>query len=198
MAQFNKDALAFKYNNETLYEVVMIADHNGTIINPITGSALPSAFATLNNFGETGTNHFHIQEDYIPVFGIRANPTSSTFFRLINFNLILDAGATGVIGYRWHMNPTLATPYTWTNLNADIQYVTFDDVNGTPNNITSDTVVHSTAIVGGQHIGAESNLTPEMKAFPFAPGGIEMFLEVRRLDSSVAQEFRYAMTMAIS
>jgi hypothetical protein len=199
MAQFNKDTVAFKYNNETLYEVVMIADNNGSIINPVIGAPLPSSFATLNNFGGNGTvSHFHVSENYIPIFGIRAHPTSSTFFRLINMNFILDAGETGILGFRWHMNPTLDTAYTWSDLNNDVQYVTFDDITGTPNNISSNTVVHSIALVGGQHLGAESQLTPEMKAFPLSPNGIEMFLEVRRLDSAVTREMRYCMTMAIA
>ena len=199
MAQFNIDSQSFKSNNETLYEVVMIGDGNGNVVNPLIGAALPSAFVTVDNFGGNGVvNKFVVSEDYIPVFGIRAKPTSSTFFRLINMDMILDAGETGVLGFRWHMNPTLDSPYTWTDLSNDVQYVTFDDHTGTPNNISSDTNVHTIGLVGGQHIGSEHHLTNEMKAFPFTPNGIEMFLEVRRLDSAVDQGFRYCMTMAVA
>ena len=54
-------------------------------------------------------------------------------------------------------------------------------------------MVHSRALVGK----STSDLTTEMKQFPFTDGGIEMFLEIRRLDGGARQDLFYHATMGI-
>jgi len=202
MAQFNKSNDNFVPNGKSLFEVSMLADGNGNLIstaNPLPVSSalqsIPSQFATLNNFDDDTNKGWDVQDDYLPVFGIRVKPGSDTVFKLINFNITLNGGSSVVMGYRWHMNPTLNNGYTWTDLGSTgIQYVKFDDVDETPNEITSSTEVHSKTLVGK----STSDLTEEMKVFPFTDGGIEMFLEIRRLDSGAKQDLWYDLTFAIN
>jgi hypothetical protein len=52
---------------------------------------------------------------------------------------------------------------------------------------------HSRAMVGK----TTNELTPEMKNFPFTDGGIEMFLEMRRLDGGATQDMFYHLTFGI-
>jgi len=158
------------------------------------GASIPSEFATLNNFEDDNNKGWDIQDEYLPVFGIRVKPGSEISFRLINFNITLNGGNSVVMGYRWHMNPTLADEFSWDDLyETNIQYVKFDDVDETPNEITSNTEVHSKTLVGK----STSDLTEEMKLFPFTDGGIEMFLEIRRLDAASKQDLFYDLTFAI-
>lgn len=158
------------------------------------GASIPSEFATLNNFEDDNNKGWDIKDEYLPVFGIRVKPGSEISFRLINFNITLNGGNSVVMGYRWHMNPTLADEFSWDDLyETNIQYVKFDDVDGTPNEITSNTEVHSKTLVGK----SISDLTEEMKLFPFTDGGIEMFLEIRRLDAASKQDLFYDLTFAI-
>jgi hypothetical protein len=92
------------------------------------------------------------------------------------------------------MNPTLDAAYTWVDLGStNIQYVKFDDIDGTPNEITSDSMVHSKCMVGK----STSDLTEEMKQTSFEDGGFEMFLEIRRLDGGSTQDMFYHLTMGI-
>ena len=186
-----------------------IANENGEIVTTdnrfpvdITGQTVyingyhqPSAFAAIDNYDDAGSNiGWKFQDDWIPVFGIRVKPDSNGEFHLIDFSITLNGGASVVAGYRWHMNPTLDAAYTWVDLGSTgIQYVKFEDIDGTPNEITSDTMVHSRALVGK----STSDLTPEMKQFPFTDGGIEMFLEIRRLDGGATQDMFYHLTMGI-
>lgn len=194
MAQYNKNTSAFLSQSTSLFEVVMLADASGSVITP-TGSHPPSAFAAIDNYDDAGTNiGWKFQDDWIPVFGLRVKPDSEKEFHLIDFSITLNGGTSVVAGYRWHMNPTLDAAYTWSDLGSTgVQYVKFEDIDGTPNEITSDTMVHSQAMVGK----TTNELTPEMKQFPFTDGGIEMFLEVRRLDGGTTQDLFYHLTMGI-
>jgi hypothetical protein len=194
MAQYNKQKTSFLDNNKSLYEVVMLADASGNIITPSGGHPI-SNFAAIDNYDDAGNNvGWKFQDDWIPVFGIRVKPNSGTEFHLIDFSITLNGGTSVVAGYRWHMNPTLDSAYTWVDSGSTgIQYVKFEDIDGTPNEITSDTMVHSKAMVGK----STQDLTPEMKNFPFTDGGIEMFLEIRRLDGGATQDMFYHMTMGI-
>jgi len=193
MAQYNKNTSSFLAQNTSLYEVIMLADASGNVITP-SGTYTPSAFASFDNYDDAGSNvGWKFQDDWIPLFGLRVKPSSGAQFNLLDFSVTLNGGNQVVAGYRWHMNPTLDSAYTWTDLNSSIQYVKFDDIDGTPNEITSDTMVHSKALVGK----STSDLTPEMKQFPFTDGGIEMFLEVRRLDGGSTQDLFYHATMGI-
>jgi hypothetical protein len=155
----------------------------------------PSAFAAIDNYDDAGSNAgWKFQDDWIPAFGLRVKPGSETEFHLIDFSVTLNGGTSVVAGYRWHMNATLRDAYTWVDLGSTgIQYVKFDDIDDTPNLITSDTMVHSKAMVGK----STQDLTPEMKTFPFTDGGIEMFLEIRRLDGGGTQDMFYHLTMGI-
>jgi hypothetical protein len=193
MAQFRKDISQFLPDNKTLYEVVMLADANGSLISP-SGYHPITAFASFDNYDDAGSNiGWKFQDDWIPLFGIRVKPGSEKEFHLLDFSIALNGGASVVVGYRWHMNPTLDAAYTWLDLNDSIQYVKFQDIDGTPNLITSNTMVHSKCLVGK----STSDLTQEMKTFPFTDGGIEMFLEVRRLDGGATQDLFYHLTMGI-
>ena len=168
----------------------------------ITGQAVytngyhqPSAFAAIDNYDDAGSNvGWKFQDDWIPAFGLRVKPGSETEFHLVDFSITLNGGTSVVAGYRWYMNATLRDSYTWVDLGSTgIQYVKFDDIDGTPNLITSDTMVHSKAMVGK----STQDLTPEMKNFPFTDGSPEMFLEIRRLDGGATQDMFYHLTMGI-
>ena len=203
MANFRKDTQAFLNDSKTIFEVPMIATKDGQVVSntnpfPVTidPAHQPSAFASFDNYDDAGSNvGWKFQDDWIPLFGLRVKPDSEAEFHLLDFSITLNGGASVVAGYRWHMNPTLDSAYTWVDLNSSIQYVKFDDIDGTPNEITSypSTMVHSRALVGK----SSSDLTPEMKQFPFTDGGIEMFLEVRRLDGGATQDLFYHLTMGI-
>jgi hypothetical protein len=205
MAQFSTKRNKFLENSNKIYEVMMISSNkSGAIVDidnplPVTidPQHTPSAFASFDNYDDAGNNvGWKFQDDWIPLFGLRVKPGSEAEFHLLDFSITLNGGASVVAGYRWHMNPTLDSAYTWVDLNSsDIQYVKFDDIDGTPNEITSypSTMVHSRALVGR----STSDLTPEMKQFPFTDGGIEMFLEVRRLDGGATQDLFYHATMGI-
>ena len=203
MANFRKDRQEFLADSKTIYEVPMIATKDGEVVSntnpfPVTidPAHQPSAFASFDNYDDAGSNvGWKFQDDWIPLFGLRVKPDSEAEFHLLDFSITLNGGASVVAGYRWHMNPTLDSAYTWVDLNSSIQYVKFDDIDGTPNEITSypSTMVHSRALVGK----SSSDLTPEMKQFPFTDGGIEMFLEVRRLDGGATQDLFYHLTMGI-
>ena len=194
MAQWIKENQAMGPNSNNVFEVIMLADASGDVISP-SGSHPPSAFAAIDNYDDAGTNiGWKFQDDWIPVFGLRVKPDSGAEFHLLDFSITLNGGTSVVAGYRWHMNATLDDAYTWTELRSTgIQYVKFDDIDGTTNEITSDTMVHSRALVGK----STADLTPEMKQFPFTDGGIEMFLEVRRLDGGATQDLFYHLTMGI-
>lgn len=193
MAQYKTDG---KY-----HEVMLIADANGVIVSddnplPVTidPAHQPTSFAAFDNYDDAGNNEgWNFQDDWIPVFGIRANPSTTDEFHLLDFSITLNGGDAVVAGYRWHMNATLDSAYTWTDLGTAVQYVKFDDIGGTPNEITSDTMVHSRSLVGK----STGDLTSEMKKFPFTAGGIEMFLEIRRLDGSATQDMYYHATLGI-
>jgi hypothetical protein len=180
--------------NRDIHEVVMLADASGNVITPSGGHPI-SNFAAIDNYDDAGSNAgWRFQDDWIPAFGLRIKPDSGTKFHLIDFSITLNGGTSVVAGYRWHMNPTLDAAYTWVDLGSTgIQYVKFEDIDGTPNQITSNTMVHSKAMVGK----STQDLTPEMKHFPFTDGGIEMFLEIRRLDGGATQDMFYHMTMGI-
>ena len=203
MANFRKDTQAFLNDSKTIFEVPMIATKDGQVVSntnpfPVTidPAHQPSAFASFDNYDDAGSNvGWKFQDDWIPLFGLRVKPDSEAEFHLLDFSITLNGGASVVAGYRWHMNPTLDSAYTWVDLNSSIQYVKFDDIDGTPNEITSypSTMVHSRSLVGK----STSDLTPEMKQFPFTDGGIEMFLEVRRLDGGATQDLFYHLTMGI-
>ena len=202
MAQYRTDSQEYTGNGGSIFETNMIATPDGEVIslsNPLpvavtSSQPMPSAFATLNNFDINVGSGFAIRDDYVPVFGLRVKPGSGTTFNLISFQVTLNGGLSVTVGYIWHMNPTLSISYSWTDLGSTgIQYVQLDDVDGTPNSIISDTEVHSRTLVGK----SSSDLTPEMKSFPFTDGGIEMFLEIRRLDGGAKQDLWYDMTMAI-
>ena len=193
MAQYIKTLQNLGPNANNVYEVVMLADESGNVISPA-GGHQPSAFASFDNYDDAGSNAgWKFQDDWIPLFGLRVKPGSGAEFHLLDFSITLNGGASVVAGYRWHMNATLDSAYTWVDLNDSVQYVKFDDIDGTPNEITSDTVVHSRALVGK----STGDLTPEMKQFPFTDGGIDMFLEVRRLDGGATQDLFYHATMGI-
>lgn len=210
MAQFNIDTGSLDPKISSRYEVMYLANGaNGDIVTTdnrfpvdITGQTVftngyhqPSAFAAIDNYDDAGTNiGWKFQDDWIPIFGLRVKPGSGKEFHLIDFSITLNGGTSVVAGYRWHMNPTLDAAYTWVDLKTTgIQYVKFDDIDGTPNEITSDTMVHSQSMVGK----TTNELTPEMKTFPFTDGGIEMFLEIRRLDGGTTQDAFYHLTMGI-
>ena len=203
MANFRKDTQAFLNDSKTIFEVPMIATKDGQVVSntnpfPVTidPAHQPSAFAAIDNYDDAGSNvGWKFQDDWIPLFGLRVKPDSEAEFHLLDFSITLNGGASVVAGYRWHMNPTLDSAYTWVDLNSSIQYVKFDDIDGTPNEITSypSTMVHSRALVGK----STSDLISEMKQFPFTDGGIEMFLEVRRLDGGATQDLFYHLTMGI-
>ena len=203
MANFRKDRQEFLADSKTIYEVPMIATKDGQVVSntnpfPVTidPAHQPSAFASFDNYDDAGSNvGWKFQDDWIPLFGLRVKPDSEAEFHLLDFSITLNGGASVVAGYRWHMNPTLDSAYTWVDLNSSIQYVKFDDIDGTPNEITSypSTMVHSRALVGK----STSDLISEMKQFPFTDGGIEMFLEVRRLDGGATQDLFYHLTMGI-
>lgn len=191
----NKLVRAMKYDSDgepVLRVSIENIEDNAGWTSPST--SMPSGFATLNNFEDDNNRGWDIQDSYLPLFGIRVKPGSETEFHLINFNITLNGGNQVVVGYQWHMNPTLRDAYSWTDLGTTgIQYVKFDDVDDSPNLITSNTEVHSKTLVGK----STSDLTDEMKQFPFTDGGIEMFLEIRRLDGGSKQDLWYDMTMAI-
>lgn len=181
-------------------DLTMAMDYNANgqpviRVSSATDPHMPSAFAAFDNYDDKGNNRgWEFQDDWIPLFGLRVKPGSGTEFHLLDFSITLNGGNQVVAGYRWHMNPTLNSAYTWVDLGSTgIQYVKFDDIDGTPNEITSDTMVHSRALVGK----STGDLTPEMKQFPFTDGGIEMFLEVRRLDGGATQDLFYHATMGI-
>jgi hypothetical protein len=194
MAQYNKNADAFLNQNKSLYEVVMLADGEGNLITPA-GIHPLSEFAAIDNYDDAGSNiGWKFQDDWIPVFGLRVKPDSGAEFHLLDFSITLNGGTSVVAGYRWYMNATLRDAYTWVDLGSTgIQYVKFDDIDGTPNEITSDSMSHSRAMVGK----TTNDLTQEMKQFPFTDGGIEMFLDIRRLDGGATQDMFYHMTMGI-
>ena len=208
MAVYNTSTEAYD-NGEGLTETSLITLKDGTVVDPnnrfpvdITGQTVyingyhpPSAFAALDNYDDAGNNAgWKFQDDWIPMFGLRVKPSSGAEFHLMDFSITLNGGTSVVVGYRWHMNPTLDAAYTWTDLKTTgIQYVKFDDIDGTPNEITSDTLVHSKCLVGK----STSDLTPEMKQFPFTDGGIMMFLEVRRLDAGATQDLFYHATLGL-
>jgi hypothetical protein len=187
-------------NPLTIDGTVTIQDGGGSITVDGTVSvvptALPSQFTAIDNYDDKGNNQgWEFQDDWIPLFGLRVKPGSGTEFHLLDFSITLNGGTSVVAGYRWHMNPTLDAAYTWVDLKSTgIQYVKFDDIDGTPNEITSDTMVHSRTLVGKS---TSLELTPEMKQFPFTDGGIEMFLEIRRLDGGATQDLFYHLTMGI-
>ena len=179
-----------------------IADNTGTPIsttNPLAVTVDPAhrpvAFASFDNYDDAGSNiGWKFQDDWIPLLGLRVKPASGKEFHLLDFTITLNGGTSVVAGYRWHMNPTLDSAYSWTDLGSTgVQYVKFDDIDGTPNEITSDTLVHSKCLVGK----STSDLTPEMKQFPFTDGGIMMFLEVRRLDAGATQDLFYHATLGL-
>jgi hypothetical protein len=172
-----------------------IESNAGIIYVSDTSSHPVSEFACIDNYDDAGTNiGWKFQDDWIPIFGLRVKPGSEREFHLIDFSITLNGGTSVVAGYRWHQNPTLNATYTWTDLKTTgVQYVKFEDTDGTPNQITSDTMVHSQALVGK----TTNELTPEMKMFPFTDGGIEMFLEIRRLDGGATQDLFYHLTMGI-
>jgi hypothetical protein len=191
MAVYRKDSATFLAQNTSLFEVVMLADASGRVITPSGGHPV-TGFVAVDNYDDAGTNAgWKFQDDWIPVFGIRIKPDSGAEAHLLDFSITLNGGDSVVAGYRWHMNPTLDSAYTWVDLNSSIQYVKFQDIDGTPNEITSNTMVHSRALVGK----STADLTPEMKNFPFTDGGIEMFLEIRRLDAGSTQDMFYHFTM---
>jgi hypothetical protein len=194
MAQFSNQKNGFLNNNENTFEVVMLADASGNVITPSGGHPI-SNFASIDNYDDAGSNiGWKFQDDWIPVFGLRVKPGSDVEFHLIDFSITLNGGTSVVAGYRWYMNATLRDAYTWVDLGSTgIQYVKFDDIDGTPNQITSDSMSHSKAMVGK----STQDLTPEMKNFPFTDGGIEMFLDMRRLDGGATQDMFYHMTMGI-
>ena len=193
MAQYNKNTSALLSQTTSLYEVVMLADASGNVITPSGGHPV-TQFAAIDNYDDAGSNvGWKFQDDWIPVFGLRVKPDSDARFHLLDFSITLNGGTSVVAGYRWHMNPTLDSAYTWVDLNSSIQYVKFQDIDGTPNEITSNTMVHSRALVGK----STNDLTSEMKNFPFTDGGIEMFLEIRRLDGGATQDLFYHVTMGI-
>jgi len=201
MANFRKDTQAFLNDSKTIFEVPMIATKDGQVVSntnpfPVTidPAHQPSAFASFDNYDDAGSNvGWKFQDDWIPLFGLRVKPDSEAEFHLLDFSITLNGGASVVAGYRWHMNPTLDSAYTWVDLKSSIQYVKFEDIDGTPNEITSNTKVHSQAMVGK----TTNEITPEMKQFPFTDGGIEMFLEIRRLDAGSTQDLFYHLTMGI-
>ena len=193
MAQFNKQSKSLISNGTSLFEVVMLADASGNVMTPSGGHPI-TQFAAIDNYDDAGSNvGWKFQDDWIPVFGLRVKPDSGAEFHLLDFSITLNGGTSVVAGYRWHMNPTLDSAYTWVDLNSSIQYVKFQDIDGTPNEITSNTMVHSKALVGK----STTDLTPEMKTFPFTDGGIEMFLEIRRLDGGATQDLFYHITMGL-
>jgi hypothetical protein len=195
MAQFSSHRRNwFGSANNNIFEVVMLADASGNVITPSGGHPI-SNFAAIDNYDDAGSNiGWKFQDDWIPAFGIRVKPGSGTEFHLIDFSITLNGGTSVVAGYRWYMNPTLRDAYTWVDLGSTgIQYVKFDDTTGTPNQITSDSMSHSKAMVGK----STQDLTPEMKNFAFTDGGIEMFLDIRRLDGGATQDMFYHMTMGI-
>ena len=194
MAQFRKDSKEFIASNKTVFDVVMLADASGNVITPSGGHPI-SQFAAIDNYDDAGSNvGWKFQDDWIPVFGIRVKPGNETEFHLIDFSITLNGGDSVVAGYRWYMNATLRDSYTGVDLGSTgIQYVKFDDIDGTPNEITSDSMTHSQAMVGK----TTNELTPEMKNFPFTDGGIEMFLDIRRLDGGATQDMFYHLTMGI-
>ena len=202
MAQYSKsrDSKQKPQKNDDIYEVNMLATKNGKIVTtdnplPVTTAHQPSAFVAFDNYDDAGSNiGWKFQDDWISLFGFRVKPDSATEFHLLDFSITLNGGTSVVAGYRWHMDPTLNAAYSWTDLGSTgVQYVKFDDIDGTPNEITSDTMVHSRALVGK----STSDLTTEMKKFPFTDGGIEMFLEIRRLDGGATQDLFYHATMGI-
>jgi hypothetical protein len=204
MAQFNSANGSFQQQAKTLFETNLLASTDGVPISntnplPVTidPAHAPSAFAAFDNYDDAGSNiGWKFQDDWIPLFGLRVKPDSGAEFHLLDFSITLNGGTSVVAGYRWHMNPTLDSAYTWLDLGSTgIQYVKFQDIDGTPNEITSypSTMVHSRALVGK----STSDLTPEMKQFPFTDGGIEMFLEIRRLDGGATQDLFYHATMGI-
>lgn len=172
-----------------------IKSNAGTMVVSDSSSHAVGEFACIDNYDDAGSNvGWKFQDEWIPVFGLRVKPGSGIEFHLMDFSITLNGGTSVVAGYRWHMMPTLSAAYTWTDLKSTgIQYVKFDDIDGTPNQITSDTMVHSQALVGK----TTNELTPEMKMFPFTDGGIEMFLEIRRLDGGATQDLFYHMTMGV-
>jgi hypothetical protein len=205
MALYSKkrDSKLKPQRNDDIYEVMMLScDKDGTVVDtnnplPVTidPAHIPVAFAALDNYDDAGSNvGWKFQDDWIPLFGLRVKPDSGAEFHLLDFSITLNGGDSVVAGYRWHMNPTLNAAYTWVDLGSTgIQYVKFQDIDGTPNQITSNTMVHSRALVGK----STSDLTPEMKQFPFTDGGFEMFLEIRRLDAASTQDLFYHATMGI-
>ena len=204
MAQFDKNSQSKLSNNSSIHEVNMLATKDGEVVSinnplPVTVDPehAPSAFASFDNYDDAGSNiGWNFQDDWIALFGLRVKPDSGKELHLLDFSITLNGGTSVVAGYRWHMNPTLDSAYSWTDLGSTgVQYVKFDDIDGTPNEITSypSTMVHSRTLVGK----STSDLTPEMKKFPFTDGGIEMFLEVRRLDGGATQDLFYHATVGI-
>jgi hypothetical protein len=209
MAQFNKDTQTYIDGRRVLHDVQMISNKNGDIVTTdnrfpvdisgqtvyINGFHPPSDFAAIDNYDDAGNNvGWKFQDDWIPMFGLRVKPSSGIEFHLLDFSITLNGGNQVVAGYRWHMNPTLDAAYSWVDLKSTgIQYVKFEDITGTPNEITSDTMVHTRALVGK----TTEELTEGMKHFPFTDGGIEMFLEIRRLDGGATQDAFWHMTMGI-
>lgn len=201
MPNLNPNSTNYVHSHEpNTNDLTMAMDYNaaGQPVVRVTSPSdahQPSAFAAIDNYDDAGNNvGWKFQDDWIPLFGLRVKPDSGIEFHLLDFSITLNGGTSVVAGYRWHMNATLNSAYSWTDLGSTgIQYVKFDDIDGTPNEITSDTMVHSRALVGK----STADLTPEMKQFPFTDGGIEMFLEVRRLDGGATQDLFYHLTMGI-
>jgi hypothetical protein len=165
-------------------------------VNIVVPHPLPGAFHSIDNFDDSGSNvGWKFQDDWNTVFGVRVKPGSGINYSLLDFSITANGGTSAVLGYRWHMNPTLSNGYSWSELDATgIEYVKFDDIDGTPNQITSDTRVHSRALVGR----STEELTQEMKSFPFTDGGAELFLELRRIDGSGTQDMFYHLTFGVN
>ena len=201
MPNLNPNSTNYVHTHEpNTNDLTMAMDYNAVgqpvvRVTSLADAPQPSAFASFDNYDDAGSNiGWKFQDDWIPLFGLRVKPDSGAEFHLLDFSITLNGGTSVVAGYRWHMNPTLDSAYTWVDLNSTgIQYVKFEDIDGTPNQITSDTMVHSRAMVGQ----STNDLTPEMKNFPFTDGGIEMFLEIRRLDGGATQDLFYHATMGI-
>jgi hypothetical protein len=202
MPNLNPNSTDYVHSHEpNTSDLITAMDYNASgqpviRVASATDLQMPTSFASFDNYDDKGSNRgWEFQDDWIPLFGLRVKPDSGAEFHLLDFSITLNGGNQVVAGYRWHMNPTLGSAYSWTDLNSSIQYVKFDDIDGTPNEITSypSTMVHSRALVGK----STADLTPEMKLFPFTDGGIEMFLEVRRLDGGATQDLFYHLTMGI-
>lgn len=194
MAQYTLLGNKFLGHNDTIFETIMLSDIKGKVINPASGTPVPNGFHTFNNFDTNVNAGFGINGTEIPAFALRVKPGSGTEFNLINMNITANSQDSSVLGYTWHMNPTINNAFSWTDLDGSgIEYVAFDDADGTPNSITGGTKVHSHTLVGK----SASELTPEMKTTPFTDGGFTLVLTIKRLDSTAKTDFWFNLTMTV-